>query len=119
MSRLDQVRGRRMRRVRTRLEDSSRHRMTVHRTERHVYAQVLSPDGAQVIAQASTLSPELRKKLKKATGNCEAAGQVGRMVAERALKAKVEEVWFDRGRFRYHGRVRALAEAAREAGLKF
>jgi len=118
MSRLDQVRGRRMRRVRTRLEDSSRHRMTVHRTERHVYAQVLSPDGAQVIAQASTLSPELRKKLKP-TGNCEAAGQVGRMVAERALKAKVKEVWFDRGRFRYHGRVRALAEAAREAGLKF
>ena len=118
MSRLDQVRGRRMRRVRTRLEDSSRHRMTVHRTERHVYAQVLSPDGAQVIAQASTLVPELRKKL-KATGNCEAAEQVGRMVAERALKAKVEEVWFDRGRFRYHGRVRALAEAAREAGLKF
>ena len=118
MSRLDQVRGRRMRRVRTRLEDSSRHRMTVHRTERHVYAQVLSPDGTQVIAQASTLSPELRKKL-KTTGNCEAAGQVGRMVAERALKAKVEEVWFDRGRFRYHGRVRALAEAAREAGLKF
>ena len=118
MSRLDQIRGRRMRRVRTRLEDSSRHRMTVHRTERHVYAQVLSPDGAQVIAQASTLSPELRKKI-KTTGNCEAAGQVGRMVAERALKAKVEEVWFDRGRFRYHGRVRALAEAAREAGLKF
>ena len=118
MSRLDQVRGRRMRRVRTRLEDSSRHRMTVHRTERHVYAQVLSPDGAQVIAQASTLSPELRKEL-KTTGNCEAAGQVGRMVAERALKAKVDEVWFDRGRFRYHGRVRALAEAAREAGLKF
>ena len=118
MSRLDQVRGRRMRRVRTRLEDSSRYRMTVHRTERHVYAQVLSPDGAQVIAQASTLNPELRKKL-KTTGNCEAAGQVGRMVAERALKAKVEEVWFDRGRFRYHGRVRALAEAAREAGLKF
>lgn len=118
MSRLDQVRGRRMRRVRTRLEDSSRYRMTVHRTERHVYAQVLSPDGAQVIAQASTLSPELRKKI-KTTGNCEAAGQVGRMVAERALKAKVEEVWFDRGRFRYHGRVRALAEAAREAGLKF
>jgi len=118
MSRLDQVRGQRMRRVRTRLEDSSRYRMTVHRTERHVYAQVLSPDGAQVIAQASTLSPELRKKL-KTTGNCEAAGQVGRMVAERALKAKVEEVWFDRGRFRYHGRVRALAEAAREAGLKF
>ena len=118
MRRLDQVRGRRMRRVRTRLVDSSRYRLTVHRTERHVYAQVLSPDGAQVIAQASTLNPDLRKKI-KTTGNCEAAGQVGRVVAERALEANVQEVWFDRGRFRYHGRVRALAEAAREAGLKF
>ena len=118
MSRTDPIRRRRIRRVRTRLEDSSRHRLTVHRTLQHVYAQVLSPDGAQVIAQASTLTPDLRKEL-KATGNCTAAEQVGRMVAERALKAKVEEVWFDRGRFRYHGRVRALAEAAREAGLKF
>ena len=118
MSRTDPTRRRRVRRIRTRLEDSSRHRLSVHRTLQHVYAQVLSPDGSQVIAQASTLTPDLRKKL-KVTCNCTAAEQVGRMVAERALKAKVEEVWFDRGRFRYHGRVRALAEAAREAGLKF
>ena len=118
MSRIDPTRRRRLRRVRARLSDSSRHRLTVHRTLRHMYAQVLSPDGAQVIAQVSTLTPDLRKEL-KATGNCAAAEQVGRMVAERALKAKVEEVWFDRGRFRYHGRVRALAEAARETGLKF
>ena len=118
MSQTDPTRRRRIRRVRTRLQDSDRHRLTVHRTQRHVYAQVLSPDGAQVIAQASTLTPDLRKEL-KTTGNCAAAEQVGRMLAERALKAKVEEVWFDRGRFRYHGRVRALAEAAREAGLKF
>ena len=118
MNRPGSPRHRRVRRVRTRLADSSRHRLTVHRTLRHVYAQVLSPDGAQVIAQASTLTPDLRKKL-KATGDCAAAEQVGRTVAERALKAKVEEVWLDRGRFRYHGRVRALAEAAREAGLKF
>ena len=118
MSQTDPTRRRRIRRVRTRLQDSDRYRLTVHRTQQHVYAQVLSPDGAQVIAQASTLTPDLRKKL-KTTGNCAAAEQVGRVLAERALKAKVEEVWFDRGRFRYHGRVRALAEAAREAGLKF
>lgn len=118
MSRLDPSRRRRVRRVRTRLEDSSRPRLTVHRTLQHVYAQVLSPDGAEVIAQASTLAPDLRKEL-KTTGNCAAAEQVGRKVAERALKADVKEVWFDRGRFRYHGRVRALAEAAREAGLEF
>ncbi len=118
MSQTDPTRRRRIRRVRTRLQDSDRHRLTVHRTLRHVYAQVLSPDGAQVIAQASTLTPDLRKEL-KTTGNCAAAEQVGRILAERALKAKVEAVWFDRGRFRYHGRVRALAEAAREAGLKF
>ncbi len=118
MNHRDQVRRQRMRRVRNRLGDSRRHRLTVHRTERHVYAQVLSPDGARVIAQASTLSPELREAI-KTPGNCEAAGQVGRMVAERALQVEVKEVWFDRGRFRYHGRVRALAEAAREAGLKF
>lgn len=118
MSHIAATRRRRIRRVRTRLMDSDRHRLSVHRTSQHVYAQVLSPDGAQVIAQASTLTPELRKKL-KATSNCSAAEQVGQMVAERALKAKVEEVWLDRGRFRYHGRVRALAEAAREAGLKF
>ena len=109
---------RRMRRVRTRLADPVRHRLTVHRTSRHVYAQVLSPDGSKVIAQASTLTPELRKE-KGSTCTCEAAGKVGRLVAQRALEAKVEEVWFDRGCFRYHGRVRALAEAAREVGLKF
>ena len=109
---------RRMRRVRTRIADPVRHRLTVHRTLRHVYAQVLSPDGSKVIAQASTLTPELRKEA-GSTSTCEAAGKVGRLVAQRALAAKVDEVWFDRGRFRYHGRVRALAEAAREVGLKF
>ncbi len=118
MSRRDLRTQRRLRRVRTRLKDSVRHRLTVHRTLKHMYAQVTSPDGARVVAQASTLSPELRKEL-QATGNCQAAEQVGRLVAERAQKADVETVWFDRGRFRYHGRVRALAEAARAAGLKF
>ena len=119
MSRKDKVAHRRMRRVRTRLSDVVRHRLTVHRTLRHIYAQVLSPDGSKVIAQASTLSSGLREELGGSTGDRKAAEQVGRRVAEQALEAKVEEVWFDRGRFRYHGRVRALAEAARGVGLKF
>ncbi len=117
MSDQQAARRRRTRRVRTRLTDNTRHRLTVHRTLRHIYAQVLSPDGATVVVQASTLTPELRQD--KAAGNCAAARDVGRLIAERAKAAKVEEVWFDRGRFRYHGRVRALSEAAREAGLKF
>ena len=117
MSSQHAVRRRRIRRVRTRLVDSTRHRLSVHRTLQHIYAQVLSPDGSKVIAQASTLIPELRQD--KATGNCAAAREVGRLIAERAQAADVEKVWFDRGRFRYHGRVRALGEAAREAGLKF
>jgi len=118
MSSRREARVRRARRVRTRLTDSARHRLTVHRTLKHIYAQVTTPDGAAVLAQASTLMPELRKELGGAKG-CEAARQVGRLVAERAQAANIEEVWFDRGRFRYHGRVRALSEAAREAGLKF
>ncbi len=118
MSDVARTRQQRSRRVRTRLVDTDRHRLTVHRTLQHMYAQVVSPDGGTVIAQASTLMPELRKKLKK-TGDRQAAEQVGRLIAERAQAANVETVWFDRGRFRYHGRVRALADAARAAGLKF
>ncbi len=118
MSRIDRTARRRVRRVRSRLEESERYRLTVHRTLRHMYAQVISPDGKRVVAQASTLGPGVREEL-KATGDRAAAARVGRVVAERALEAKVKDIWFDRGRFRYHGRVRALAEAAREAGLNF
>ncbi len=93
-------------------------RLSVHRTPRHIYAQVFSADGATVIASASTLEQVLKGSL-KTTGNQEAAKAVGRSIAEKALAAGVTEVAFDRSGFKYHGRVKALADAAREAGLKF
>ena len=91
-------------------------RLTVHRTPRHIYAQVIVPDGNQVIASASTLDKDLRSG---STGNVEAAGRVGTLIAERAKAAGVTAVAFDRSGFKYHGRVKALADAAREGGLEF
>jgi large subunit ribosomal protein L18 len=93
-------------------------RLCVHRTPRHIYVQVFSPDGCKVIASASTVEAEVRGTL-KATGNRDAAELVGRRVAEKALALGIKEVAFDRSGFKYHGRVKALADAAREAGLKF
>ncbi len=91
-------------------------RLCVHRTPRHIYAQVISPEGDKVLVSASTLDKELREGV---TGNQDAAARVGRAIAERARAAGVEKVAFDRSGFQYHGRVKALAEAAREAGLQF
>ena len=91
-------------------------RLTVHRTPRHMYAQVISPAGDQVLATASTLEKDLRSG---ATGNVDAATRVGALIAERAKAAGVSKVAFDRSGFKYHGRVKALAEAAREGGLEF
>jgi len=93
-------------------------RLSVHRTPRHIYAQIFSADGANVIASASTLEVTLREGL-IGTGNQDAAKAVGKSIAEKALALGVSEVAFDRSGFRYHGRVKALADAAREAGLKF
>jgi large subunit ribosomal protein L18 len=90
----------------------------VHRTPRHIYAQIIAPTGDTVLAAASTVEPGVRGELKY-TGNAEAAARVGQLIAERALKAGVERVAFDRAGFRYHGRVQALADAAREGGLQF
>ena len=92
-------------------------RLTVHRTPRHIYAQVFDVKGERVLASASTVQKELVKEL-KGTGNIEAARSVGRMIAERAKAAGVTRVAFDRAGFQYHGRVKALADAAREAGLE-
>jgi large subunit ribosomal protein L18 len=89
----------------------------VHRTPRHIYAQIIAPVGDRVVASASTLVKELRSSL-KATGNKEAAAAVGKAIAERAKENGNEQVAFDRSGFRYHGRIKALADAAREAGLK-
>ena len=91
-------------------------RLSVHRTPRHIYAQVISPDGGQVVAQASTLDESLRENN---SGNVDAATKVGELIAERAKQAGVTSVAFDRSGFKYHGRVKALADAAREGGLEF
>lgn len=109
---------RRARKARMRIKELNIERLTVHRTPRHIYAQVIDVSGGKVIASASTLDKEVRSKLKK-TGNRDAAAVIGKMIAERARAAGIEKVAFDRAGYKYHGRVQALADAAREAGLQF
>ncbi len=109
-------RQRRAKRGRMRMRSQGVVRLAVHRTPRHMYAQVISASGDVVLASASTLEAALRGQ---ATGNRDAAAAVGKLIAERAKAAGIESVAFDRSGFRYHGRVQALADAAREAGLKF
>lgn len=116
MSDKKQSRLRRARRARAKIRELGVNRLAVHRTPRHIYAQIIAEDGARVIASASTLDKELRSGN---TGNAEAAKLVGTLMAERAKAAGVTRVAFDRSGFKYHGRVKALAEAAREAGLEF
>ena len=116
MSAKNDSRLRRARRSRTQIRSLGMNRLSVHRTPRHIYAQIIAPDGDKVIASASTLDSDLRSG---ATGNIAAAEKVGKLVAERAKKAGVVAVAFDRSGFRYHGRVKALADAARETGLEF
>lgn len=111
-------RQRRARRTRSKIRELGVPRLTVHRTPRHIYAQVISPDGATVVAAASTVQKELRGAVGK-TGNKDAATAVGKAIAEKAKAAGVTRVAFDRSGFLFHGRVRALAEAAREGGLEF
>jgi large subunit ribosomal protein L18 len=110
---------RRAARARARIRELRAARLNVHRTPRHIYAQVIDSSGSKVLAAASTLQEEVRKSLSGGTGNVEAAKAVGKAIAERARAAGVEQVAFDRSGFRYHGRVKALADAAREHGLKF
>ena len=93
-------------------------RLTVHRTPRHIYAQVFDASGANVLAAASTVQDSVSKEL-RGTGNVDAAKAVGREIAERAKAAGIDSVVFDRGGFIYHGRIAALATAARDAGLEF
>ena len=111
------ARLRRAKKLRAKISRQGVKRLSVHRTSQHIYAQVIDETGAKVLAAASTLDAAVKKEVKN-TSNVEAAGLVGKRVAELAKKAGVEEVAFDRSGFRYHGRVKALAEAAREAGLK-
>ena len=109
---------RRARKGRAKISELEVSRLSVHRTPQHIYAQVLGADGGTVLAAASTLEAEVRKGIKNG-GNVEAAAIVGARIAEKAKAAGVDTVAFDRSGFRYHGRVKALADAAREAGLKF
>ncbi len=110
-------RQRRARRTRIRIALVGMPRLCVHRTPRHIYAQIIAPEGNRVLTSASTLSKDLRGEL-KGTGNKTAAAVIGKAIAERAKAQGIEQVAFDRSGFRYHGRIKALADAAREAGLK-
>lgn len=111
-----QSRLRRARRARAKIRELGSNRLTIHRTPRHIYAQVIAPTGDKVLASASTLDKSLRSGK---TSNADAAKAVGSLIAERAKAVGVGEVAFDRSGFRYHGRVKALADAAREGGLQF
>jgi large subunit ribosomal protein L18 len=111
-------RQRRARKTRAKIRELGRARLCIHRSPRHIYAQIIDENGDKVLASASTLDRELRKDL-KATGNTEAAAAIGKAVAERARAAGISTVAFDRSGFKYHGRVKALADAARESGLEF
>jgi large subunit ribosomal protein L18 len=109
---------RRAKRSRINIRDREAVRLCVHRTSQHIYAQVISAEGNAVIVCASTLDKDLKGKI-KSTSNIDAAKSVGLLVAKRALEAGVTAVAFDRSGFRYHGRIKALADAAREGGLQF
>jgi len=116
MSAKNESRLRRARRARARMRGLGVNRLSVHRTPRHIYAQVVAPAGDRVLVSASTLDSDLRSGK---TGNIDAAAAVGKLVAQRAKEAGIEQVAFDRAGYKYHGRVKALADAARDSGLKF
>ena len=111
-----QNRLRRARRTRAKIKELGVVRLSVHRTSQHIYAQVIGADGGTVLASASSTQADVRKGL-KSTSNIEAAQAVGKAIADKAKSAGIEQVAFDRSGFRYHGRVKALADAAREQGL--
>jgi large subunit ribosomal protein L18 len=116
MNEKKEARLRRAKSTRLKIRELGAVRLCVNRTPRHIYAQVISACGGKVLAQASTLDANLRDG---ATGNVEAAKKVGLLIAERAKAAGVSKVAFDRSGFQYHGRIQALADAAREGGLEF
>lgn len=109
---------RRAKRGRAKMMELEAIRLCVHRTPNHIYAQIISSQGGAVIASASSLDKQFKGKL-KSTGNKEAAQMVGKLIAERAGEKGITNVAFDRSGFRYHGRIKVLADAAREGGLQF
>ena len=118
MSDKKSARLRRARQTRIRIRDTAAARLTVHRTNGHIYAQITSPAGDKVLAAASTVEKDVRSQLKHGSTR-KAAEVVGQRIAEKAKQAGIDNVAFDRAGYRYHGRVKALAEAARSGGLKF
>ena len=113
-----QARIRRARATRAKIAELKAVRLTVHRSNAHIYAQVIDPSGSKILVSASTAEPEMRAAVKYG-GNLKAAAEIGRRIAEKAKQLGIAEVAFDRSGYKFHGRVKALAQAAREAGLKF
>ena len=109
---------RRSRKTRAKISELGAHRLSIHRTPRHIYAQVISADNNKVVASASTLQKDVSTDLKY-TGNVDAASAVGKAIADKSKSAGITKVAFDRSGFKFHGRVKALADAARENGLEF
>lgn len=114
----NEARQRRARKTRARIAEQRAVRLAVSRSNLHIYAQIISADGGKVLVSASTIEAEVRKELANG-GNTTAAALVGKRLAEKAKSAGIAEVAFDRSGYKYHGRVKALADAAREHGLKF
>ena len=112
------ARLRRAKKLRIKLKELDKVRLCIHRTPRHIYAQVISGNGAEVLASAATVEASVKEECKY-TGNVDAAKAVGKLIAQRAAEKGINSVAFDRAGFKYHGRVKALAESARENGLKF
>jgi len=118
ISKIDK-RKRRAKKTRAKIKELEAHRLCVHRSTNHIYAQIITPDD-KTIAATSSLDPEVKKILgEKTKGKIEVAKAVGKQIAEKAKKAKISKVAFDRSGFLYHGRVKALADSARENGLDF
>ncbi len=109
---------RRARKTRAKIAELKVTRLSVHRTNTHIYAQIIAESGDRVVVSASTVEADVRKKVKNG-GNVEAAALIGKRIAEKAVKAGVTTVAFDRSGYKYHGRIKALADAARENGLSF
>ena len=118
MSVKNESRLRRARRSRAKIRELGAHRLSVHRTGQHIYAQIIAGDAGHTLVAASTIEKAVAAEL-KGTSNVDAAKKVGTMIAERAKAAGITKVAFDRSGYKYHGRVKALADAAREGGLEF
>lgn len=113
------ARLRRARRGRAKIHELGVYRLSVYRTPRHIYAQIIAPSASEVVASSSSIDKVLRIELDGKTGNIAAAAAVGKSIAEKAKVIGIEKVAFDRSGFKYHGRIKALAESARENGLQF